>query len=108
MHVVLCNCSPAESSALARALVQEGLAACVNVIPGVASIHAWEGALQEDEEHTLLIKAPADRLKALRARIGELHSYTLPEILVLAVDVAASSPDYVGWVRSARPTGEVP
>jgi periplasmic divalent cation tolerance protein len=88
--------------------VSEGLAACVNILPDVISVFQWQGALHEDDEHTLLIKVPADRVDTLRARIKALHAYTVPEILVLPVDVEQSNPDYVAWVRSTRPFGEKP
>jgi periplasmic divalent cation tolerance protein len=101
VNVVLCNCSPDESARLGRALVEEGLAACVNVLPGVTSYYTWEGAVQADTEHTLLIKVAADRVAALSDRIRALHSYDVPEIVVLDVDVAASDPAYVAWVREA-------
>ena len=106
MVVVLCNCLPAESRKIARALVREGLAACVNIVPDVISVFEWQGALHEDDEHTLLIKAPADKIEALRERIKALHSYSVPEIVVLPVDVANSNPAYVAWVRGAKPFGE--
>lgn len=102
MKVVLCNCSPHEARGLARQLVEEGLAACVNLLPGVTSFYTWEGVLVEDAETTLLVKVAADRLEALRSRIRELHSYDLPEFVVLEVDVEASDPDYVRWVRGGR------
>ncbi len=108
MHVVLCNCSPSESANIARALVREGLAACVNVVPGVRSYYAWQGALEEADEHGLWIKAPADRVQALCSRLRALHSYDVPEIVVLPVRVESSDPDYVAWVRGARPLGEGP
>jgi periplasmic divalent cation tolerance protein len=105
---VLCNCPPGESRSLAQALVREGLAACVNIVPGVTSVFQWQDVLHEDDEHTLVIKAPADRVDALRERIVALHSYTVPEVVVLPVDVHHSHPDYVAWVRGVRPLREVP
>jgi periplasmic divalent cation tolerance protein len=98
MRVVLCNCSPAESEGLARALVEEGLAACVNVLPGVRSFYRWQGELQEDGEHTLLIKTTEARAPALASRLRALHSYELPEILSLPVDESTSDPRYLRWV----------
>ncbi|MCB9674623.1 MAG: divalent-cation tolerance protein CutA [Alphaproteobacteria bacterium] len=101
MVVVLCNCTPAESHGLARTLVEERLAACVNVLPGVTSFYTWEGAVHEDAEHTLLIKTPDAKVAALSDRIRALHSYTTPEILVLDVDEARSDARYVAWVHSS-------
>jgi periplasmic divalent cation tolerance protein len=99
MRIVLCNCSPQQASTLARVLVDEGLAACVNVLPAVRSYYRWEGVVQEDEEHTLLIKTSTEAVGRLSDRLRELHSYDLPEILVLKVDEAASDPGYLAWVR---------
>ena len=100
MFVVLCNCPPSESRALASTLVEEGLAACVNVIPGVLSFYKWDGKLQQDQEDTLLIKSSSARVEELGDRIRALHSYDTVEVLVLPVDEARSDPRYVAWVRS--------
>lgn len=99
MHIVLCNCPPNESLILARALVHERLAACVNVIPGVTSIYSWNGEICEDQEHTLLIKVSSAKCLALTARLAELHSYEVPEILVLDPNVQASAAGYMAWVK---------
>ncbi len=101
MHVVLCNCPPGEAVAIARTLVEERLAACVNVIPGVTSFYFWKGTLEEDGESTLLIKVAADGVRAMTDRLRDLHSYDTVEIVVLPVDVALSDPRYVNWVRDA-------
>jgi periplasmic divalent cation tolerance protein len=97
--IVLCNCAPAQAPALARALVEEGLAACVNVLPGVRSFYVWDGAVCDDQECTLLIKVPDANLAALSDRIRALHTYSTPEILVLPVDEARSDARYVAWVN---------
>lgn len=99
MNVVLCNCPPAESRAIARRLIREGLAACVNVIGGVSSFYEWEGKLEEESEDTLLIKVARSGLAALGDRIRELHPYSTVEIVVLEVDAEQSDPDYVAWVE---------
>jgi periplasmic divalent cation tolerance protein len=99
VHVILCNCPPGESESLARALVGEGLAACVNVIPGVTSYYLWKGELCAETEHTLLIKVSDAHRDALTERLAALHSYDVPEILVLDPDVAHCHPAYVAWVR---------
>ncbi len=87
MRVLLCNCSPSESAALAEALVTEGHAACVNIVAGVRSTYWWEGAVHTDEEHTLLVKTTDERVEATVARIVELHSYDVPEVLVLPMTI---------------------
>jgi periplasmic divalent cation tolerance protein len=81
---------------LARTLVEECLAACVNVIPGMRSIYRWEGALQDDSEVLLLIKSQRKRSQALAARIKDLHPYELPEVLVLPV--CGGSAAYLDWI----------
>ena len=99
MNVVLCNCPPDRALPLARALVEQGLAACVNVLPAVTSVYQWKGRVEQESEHTLLIKVSAARVEALAERIRALHPYDVPEIVVLPVDVALSDPRYVAWVR---------
>jgi periplasmic divalent cation tolerance protein len=89
------------ATALARALVDEGLAACVNIIPGVRSIYRWEGKLQEDDEVLCLIKTRPGVLDRARARILTLHPYEVPEILAFAVD--DGSPAYLEWLRKSTP-----
>lgn len=102
MHVVLCNCSPDQARDLARAVVRERLAACVNVLPAVTSYFTWDGELQEEIEHTLLAKVAAVNVERLVARLRELHEYETPEILVLPVDAERSDREYVQWVRSVQ------
>lgn len=82
---------------LARALVEEGLAACVNIVPGVRSVYRWEGTVEEAEEVLLVIKTRSSRATALEVRVRELHPYDVPEVLALPV-VAGSDP-YLDWVR---------
>ncbi|MBI4591482.1 MAG: divalent-cation tolerance protein CutA [Candidatus Rokubacteria bacterium] len=84
---------------LARALVEERLAACVNVVPGVRSIFFWEGRLQEESEALLVVKTGRDRYEALQRRILALHPYSVPEVLALPVE--SGFPAYVAWVRES-------
>jgi len=86
-----------QARAIARALVEEKLAACVNVLPGATSVYRWEGRVEEAKEVLLLIKSTAARAKALEARVKALHSYELPE--VLSVPVAGGSAAYLRWLR---------
>ena len=105
MRLVLCNCPPSDAERIARAVVEEGLAACVNAWP-VTSTYRWEGAVLSEPETTLWIKTAADRVDALRDRLLALHPYTLPEVLVLDVDAAASHPAYLAWVHSSTRASE--
>lgn len=91
--------SPEEGRAIARALVEERLAACVNMVTGVRSFFFWEGRLQEEDEVLLLVKTRRERYRELETRLRSLHSYSIPEILALAVE--AGSPAYVAWVRES-------
>jgi periplasmic divalent cation tolerance protein len=82
---------------IARALVDERLAACVNVLPAMTSIYRWQGAVERATEHQIVIKTTRSRAAAVQARMRELHTYDLPEFLVL--DVADGSPGYFAWIR---------
>ena len=99
MHIVLCNCPPDKGIEIANALVKEGLAACVNIIPAIQSVYLWDGEVCDETEATLLIKVAAERVSALRTRILALHPYDVPEVLVLPVDTDLSHGPYVEWVR---------
>ena len=89
---------------LARALVEERLAACVNVVPQVRSVYRWEGAVEEDEETLLVAKTTARRVADLTARVRELHPYDLPETLALPASGAGGSDAYLDWVRAETTT----
>lgn len=84
---------------LGRTLVEERLAACANIVPGLRSIYQWEGKVCDDAELLLLIKTQADRWEELRARIAALHPYTTPEIIALPV-VAGHAP-YLSWLAES-------
>lgn len=84
---------------LARALVDEELAACVNLVPGVRSIYRWDGAVADDREQLAVIKTRRDRVEALIARLVALHPYEVPEAVVVPVD--GGHPPYLAWVRGA-------
>jgi periplasmic divalent cation tolerance protein len=95
LRVVLCNCKPEQSRAIARTLVEEKLAACVNIISDVTSFYRWQGEVCEDEEHTLLIKTTAERYERLKTRLQAIHSYEVPEIIALdSLDVLDT---YARW-----------
>ena len=100
LQVVLVTAPDAEVGArIGRALVEEGLVACANLVPGVRSIYRWEGAVHDDAEVLLILKTRAALSDALAARVRALHPYELPEVLALAV--AGGSAPYLDWVRSA-------
>ncbi|HAM55337.1 MAG: cation tolerance protein CutA [Candidatus Rokubacteria bacterium GWC2_70_24] len=98
--VVLVTAPSADAAlSLGRALVDERLAACVSVVPGITSIFAWEGKREEAAEALLVIKTESRRYAALEQRVLELHPYSVPEVLALTVE--AGSPAYVQWVRDS-------
>ncbi len=92
---------------IARTLVEEHLAACVNLVPGLTSVFWWEGGVQTEAEALLIVKTQRPRFEALAARVRSLHPYAVPEII--AVPVAAGNQAYLDWVRDAvAPAGEAP
>lgn len=98
MRILLSNVPPDKSAEIAKALVEEGLAACVNLFP-IRSVYRWKGNLNVDEEVTLLVKVAKEKAEAAKARILQLHPYELPEVLALDVDREGSHEAYVRWVR---------
>jgi periplasmic divalent cation tolerance protein len=88
--------SAEEARTLARALVGERLAACVNLLP-VQSIYRWQGQVEEATETLLIVKTHRGHLDALAARVRALHSYAVPEIIALPVE--AGWPPYLQWIR---------
>ena len=84
---------------IARALVEEHLAACVNLIPGLTSTFWWEGAVQTEAEALLIVKSQRPLFEVLAARVRALHPYTVPEII--ALPLAAGNQPYLDWVRDA-------
>ena len=97
LAVVLVTAPDMDTAArLARALVEERLAACGNLVPGVRSIYRWQGAVQDDAEVLLVLKTPQHAVERLRARVVALHPYECPEVVVLPV--ASVHPPYLAWV----------
>ncbi|HEV2146807.1 MAG TPA: divalent-cation tolerance protein CutA [Longimicrobiaceae bacterium] len=86
----------AAAERIVRALVEERLIACGNLVPGVASLFRWRGEINRDEEVLVLMKARTQALDRLFARVAELHPYEVPELL--SFPVGRGSPAYCGWV----------
>ncbi len=102
--VVFVTAPRGKGEELARRILEERLAACVNIAP-VKSLYWWQGKIESDNEDLLVIKTSMLRLEELIKRVRELHPYEIPEILALPVVACLS--DYCGWVRSeARGGGE--
>ena len=85
-----------EAERIARALVDERLAACVNVVAPITSIYRWKGAVERAEEVLLVVKTRSVLATRVAGRIRELHSYELPEAIVLPIDGGAA--DYLAWI----------
>ena len=98
--VILCTC-PDEDTAgrLATGLVEDRLAACVNVLPGVRSIYRWQGEVQDDAEVLMVIKTTAASVTGLQTWLREAHPYDVPEII--ALPVTAGSAEYLEWVAGS-------
>ena len=96
-RVVLCTV-PDEATAerMARALLHEELAACVNIVPGLTSVYRWKGNIEADPEHLLVIKTRRECVGALKAALPSLHPYEVPELLVLPV--LDGHPPYLSWI----------
>jgi periplasmic divalent cation tolerance protein len=88
----------ASAEKLAALLVERRLAACVNILAPCNSVYRWQGEVQRDEEHPLLIKTVQDRYAALEASIRANHPYELPEIIAVSIDNGL--PAYLQWVES--------
>jgi periplasmic divalent cation tolerance protein len=84
---------------LARAVVEERLAACANVVPGLTSIYRWKGKICRDREVLVIMKTRRSRFQALARRVRALHPYSVPEII--ALPVAVGSPAYLAWVAES-------
>ena len=95
-----------EADRLARSLVDERLAACVNRIPSVQSVYRWQGKVEQSQEELLIIKTSRDRFAALEKRVRELHSYSVPE--VIALPVIEGSSNYLKWLKEQVTTGPRP
>ena len=90
--------SEREAETIATALLEERLAACVNVTSPVRSLYRWEGRIADDQEWQLIIKTQARLFEALATRVRALHSYDVPEII--ALPVLAETADYMDWIQN--------
>jgi periplasmic divalent cation tolerance protein len=96
--------SEQEAASIGRALVQEGLAACANIIPQIRSVYEWKGKICDERETLIIIKSREDLFERIRSRIKELHSYELPEITAIKLD--RGDPAYLQWIESVLAKGD--
>ncbi len=96
--VIVINTCPDQKSArtIAENLVEANLAACVNIMPAGVSVYRWQGKIETETEHLLLIKTREDHYSKVETMIQKLHPYELPEII--AVPITSGSPEYLGWL----------
>ncbi len=99
MRLVVSTSKVEAASALAKQLVLEKLAACVNVVEGVTSYYLWEGKLEQDAEALLIVKTTADAVDRLCSRLKEIHAYDVPEIISVEILGDEGNRDYLDWVR---------
>ena len=83
MQIVLSTIKPEAAETLALELVDRGLAACVNIIPGITSVYRWQGRIRRDGEALLIIKTSSEALARLMLELPTLHPYEVPEIVAL-------------------------
>jgi|SRR4051794_15746139 periplasmic divalent cation tolerance protein len=91
--------SDAEARKIANELVERRLAACVNIIPRIQSVYRWEGKIESAEEFLLIIKSTKSRSVDVKAAIRELHSYDLPEYIVISIE--DGSAEYLKWIEES-------
>jgi periplasmic divalent cation tolerance protein len=98
--IVLVTCPNRRvAEAIGRALVEERLVACANVVPGLTSIYRWQGRICRDAEVLVLLKTRRPRFGALSRRVRELHPYSVPEIIALPVALGAAT--YLAWIAES-------
>jgi len=88
-----------EAKTIARKAVEKKLAACVNIVPGLTSVYRWEGQVQKDTEVLMLIKTTKKRLGKLEKLVKKLHSYEVPEFVVLKIEGGSSA--YMKWLQKS-------
>ncbi len=98
MIVFVTAASEKEAASIGRSLVEEGLAACANIVPLIRSIYRWKGKILDEGEALIIIKSREDLFERIRSRIKELHSYEVPEITAIKIDKGDSA--YMQWLES--------
>ena len=97
--VLITATSKEEADHIGTALVNEHIAACVNILPQIRSLFFWEGKLQDENETLIIVKSRLSQLDRIITRVKELHSYTVPE--VIAIPLIGGSPEYLHWLNDS-------
>jgi periplasmic divalent cation tolerance protein len=99
--VIVLTTFPADGDVerFAATLIEERLAACVNILPPMRSVYRWKGAVEKADERQLIIKTSATRLRALKKRLPALHPYEVPELLIVVAD--GGGRDYLSWLSAS-------
>ncbi len=98
--VILCTCPDEETaSRLANGLIEEQLAACVNILPGIRSIYRWQGVISDDAEVLMVIKSLASRFDELEAWLSAHHPYDVPEVVALPAEKVSAQ--YLAWIETS-------
>lgn len=100
-NIVVYVTAPSEDAAavIARALIEQKLAACVNIVRNIRSIYSWQGKIEDDDEVLMIIKTQKKHFDALSEKVKELHSYDVPEII--ALPILKGSDDYLEWIKAS-------
>lgn len=100
-NIVVFVTAPSEDDAavIARALVEQKLAACVNIVRNIRSIYSWQGKIEDDAEVLMIVKTQTKHFDALSEKVKELHSYDVPEII--ALPILKGSDDYLEWIKAS-------
>lgn len=105
--VILSTCGSAEEAELvARTLLQEQLAACVNIVQGVRSLYRWKGAIEDSQEWLLIIKTRRDLVPGISEALRRVHTYEIPE--VVAIPVVDGLAEYLEWIDRETVVAPVP
>ncbi|MFN3395346.1 MAG: divalent-cation tolerance protein CutA [Thermodesulfovibrionales bacterium] len=86
-----------EAAKIARTIVEERLAGCVNIVKGIRSIYSWQGKIEDESEVLMVVKTRKELFESLSKRVKELHSYTVPEII--ALPIIEGFDDYLNWLK---------
>lgn len=98
--IVLCTIDDlAKAKEIAHTLVEEKLAACVNIIPNISSVYSWENKTVEDNEYLMLIKSYKSMFEEIKTRISQIHTYDTPEIISIKIDNGSES--YINWIKDS-------